>query len=270
MDTYPYTDIHAHICSYEDRSLAKAEIRYRKAAGIRTVFSAGTPKEWEYLLSMLSGEEISFGIHPWYADQHDPGECMDLYRECALIGEIGMDTLWCDVPVERQKKIFETQLQIAADLKKPVVLHTKNCESQIAEITRDFPCPVLVHWYSGDEKSLLSFLEQGCFFTLGPDTSFLENSLLLTHVPSGRLLTETDGIGAIKWAYEEAGLPVPPAQAADPASFELILRTLQAGASCYARYFCLSEEKALRQIEKNYTEFSQFQHGEPVSSPCLI
>ncbi|MBQ6369622.1 MAG: TatD family hydrolase [Parasporobacterium sp.] len=252
-----FFDIHAHICSFQDCRLAEAEIRYRRAVGIRTVFSAGTPKEWEYLRSMLPREEISFGIHPWYSDQYEPGQYQDLYRECLVIGEIGMDTLWCDVPLERQKKVFEAQLQIAADLVKPVVLHTKNCEAQIAEIIRDFPRPVLVHWYSGDEKSLAAFLELGCFFTLGPDTSLQADSLLLSHVPPDHLLTETDGIGAIRWAYEEAGIPVP-AEEKGAAEFELITRTLHAGTKCYAQRFCMSEEEALRQIEKTYTGFLRY------------
>ncbi|MBR3401855.1 MAG: TatD family hydrolase [Parasporobacterium sp.] len=252
-----FIDIHAHICSFQDRRLAEAEIRYRRAAGIRTVFSAGTPEEWEYLRSMLPCEEISFGIHPWYADQYEPGKYQDLYRECVVIGEIGMDTLWCDVPLERQKMVFEAQLLIAADLQKPVVLHTKNCEAQIAEIIRGFPCPVLVHWYSGDEKSLTAFLEQGCFFTLGPDTSFQADSLLLSQVPQDHLLTETDGIEAIRWAYEEAGIPVPQTDAAEPAPFDLISHTLHAGTECYAKRFRMSEEEALRQIETAYIGFLQ-------------
>jgi len=222
------------------------------------VFSAGTPKESEYLRSMLAREEISFGIHPWYADQYEPGQYQDLYRECAVIGEIGMDTLWCDVSLERQKKVFEAQLQIAADLQKPVVLHTKNCEARIAEIIRDFPWPVLVHWYSGDEKSLFAFLEYGCFFTLGPDTSLLTDSMLLSHVPPDHLLTETDGIGAIRWAYEEAGIPVPQTEAADLAPFDLISHALRAGTECYTKRFRMSEEEALRQIEKTFTGFLRY------------
>ena len=256
-DAVPFTDIHAHICSFQDRRLAETEIRYRRAAGIRTVFSAGTPEEWEYLRSMLPREEISFGIHPWYADQYEPGQYPDLYRECAVIGEIGMDALWCDVSLERQKEVFEAQLQIAADLQKPVVLHTKNCEAQIAEIIREFPRPVLVHWYSGDEKSLSAFLEQECFFTLGPDTSLQADSLLLSRVPQDHLLTETDGVGAIRWAYEEAGIPVPQTEAAEHASFDLISRTLRAGTACYAKRFRMSEEDASRQIETTYIGFLQ-------------
>ena len=44
----------------------------------------------------------------------------EAYSECDYIGEIGMDSVWCDIPLDIQQKRLEEQLQIAADLKKPV------------------------------------------------------------------------------------------------------------------------------------------------------
>ena len=153
VSEYVLTDSHAHICSYGDLEMAVKEIKYRKTNGIFTCFSTGTPEQWQDMQRILqaagAGEEeaeISFGIHPWYADQWNPRDWMDIYQSCRIIGEIGMDSLWCQVPLKRQQEVLEEQLQMAADLRKPVVLHTKDCEAEIAEIIKGFPCPVLVHW----------------------------------------------------------------------------------------------------------------------------
>ena len=50
------------------------------------------------------------------------------------------------------------QWQIAADLKKPVLLHTKGQEKRIAELLRGFPYHICVHWYSGTEQDLEPYL----------------------------------------------------------------------------------------------------------------
>ncbi|MBQ9031635.1 MAG: TatD family hydrolase [Parasporobacterium sp.] len=310
-------DAHAHVCSYEDPELVRQEISFRRRSRICTCFSTGTPVEWQYVTEVLTslpdhfrerkdlpgtvssdktavnfredvppakscdtavpGVWVTFGIHPWYADQFHPQDWMELYRQSPLIGEIGMDQLWCDVPLSIQREIFEVQLQIAADLKKPVVLHTKDCEAQIAEMIRDFPEPVLVHWYSGTEKDLESYLQLNCRFTLGPDTSFSENHLLLSRVPADRLLTETDGIGAVLWAYEQHGRKVKtsagsagnicrdsredcpdsrdgsPDQGEDHAGsrdnrFQLISDTLKETVRCHAAQFGLTREESRQQI----------------------
>lgn len=232
-------DMHAHLSCPE-------ELEFRKKQGVFTCFSAGTPEEWNLFWQTgaeqkgteqkgteqksigQTGEErdylVSFGIHPWYANRYDVSEVGGCLRNCDFIGEIGMDSVWCEVPLALQQDRFERQLQIAADLKKPVILHTKGQERRIAEIIRDFPGRVCVHWYSGDRKNLEKFMEQDCYFTLGPDTARLcvgtdhrltaqewntsaaENEAaqvrrqMVREIPVERLFVETDGIGAVAWA----------------------------------------------------------------------
>ena len=151
----------------------KKELDFRYQNGIATCLSSGTPAEWAYTRQFQNREGLllSFGIHPWYADQHLTEEMPEAYSECDYIGEIGMDSVWCDIPLDIQQKRLEEQLQIAADLKKPVLLHTKGQEKRIAELLRGFPYHMCVHWYSGTEQDLEPYLDLGCYFTLGPDFS---------------------------------------------------------------------------------------------------
>ena len=90
-----------------------------------------------------------------------------------MIGEIGMDSVWCRVPLADQQRELEWQLQAAEDLGKPAVLHTKGQERRIGEMIRGFKGKLCVHWYSGSLEDLKGFLEQDCYFTLGPDTAAL-------------------------------------------------------------------------------------------------
>ena len=204
-------DMHAHLSFDGERAEQEKELEFRKNQGIYTCFSTGTPVEWEQFQPWRERKEIlvSFGLHPWYADQFDLEECEGLFRECDFIGEIGMDSVWCQVPLKLQQRVLEGQLQAAADLGKPVILHTKGQEKRIGEIIRDFPGKICVHWYSGTEKDLEGYLEKDCYFTLGPDTADTCGCMrILKEVSPDRLFVETDGLSAVAWARKAETLEI--------------------------------------------------------------
>lgn len=211
-DKLSLIDMHAHLSSKSEEDL-----ELRKNSKIITCFSAGTPQEWQNIIQFHHCEEvmISFGIHPWYADRFETMECKEYFKQCDFIGEIGMDSFWCDVPIHIQKKSFEQQLQIAADLKKPVILHTKGQESLISDMIKDFTENVCIHWFSGTKHDFNRFLNQNCYFTLGPDTAALckKDDILrrrmVSEIPVSRLFLETDGIDAIAWARGTDKLDLP-------------------------------------------------------------
>ena len=63
---------------------------------------------------------------------------------CDFIGEIGMDNVWCQVPESVQRSVFARQLEIAEELHKPVLLHTKGMEREIARMLEGFSQPVCI------------------------------------------------------------------------------------------------------------------------------
>lgn len=228
MQTEVIWDMHAHLTcltnekyhnvSYEEKKLlAYEELNDRRSQNIAAFFSCGTPEEWEFMQQVIREQHmkeqevrLSFGIHPWYSDQYDPEEYRAYFGKCEAVGEIGMDSVWCEIPLAQQRKVFEKQLQIAADLQKPVILHTKGQEREIAEMIRDFPGKICVHWYSGSIQDLEQYLQKDCYFTLGPDFMWKKDGELyqymLQNIPDDRLFLETDGLDAVLWAYEEAGM----------------------------------------------------------------
>lgn len=142
------------------------------------------------------------GLHPWYADQYMVRDMEPYIRRCPVVGEIGMDSVWCQVPLMIQEQAFREQLEMACTLKKPVILHTKGQEKAIAAILKEYPNRYLVHWYSC-EKYLEEYLSLDCFFSVGPDV-WWNPAVAQTakRIPRDRILVETDGLGAVLWAYE--------------------------------------------------------------------
>jgi TatD DNase family protein len=157
---------------------------------------------------------ISFGIHPWKANsflsekrdlkiEEKISSLENYYKAASAVGEIGMDSVWCDVDLTIQKAVFIAQLEMAESLIKPVVLHTKGQEKEIAQVLRNYSVKKLVHWYSCKDY-LEEYIEQDCYFTIGPD--FKSNQALaslMQRVPIDRLLVETDGIVAAQWALRK-------------------------------------------------------------------
>jgi len=88
-------------------------------------------------------------------------------------------------------------------------------EKEIAETIAPYTVRKLVHWYSCVDYLDL-YLEQDCYFTVGPDHG--ENAAVrevIRRVPLNRLLTETDGLSAVEWAI---------GRKAEPDEIELVLR----------------------------------------------
>jgi TatD DNase family protein len=165
---------------------------------------AGTnPGEWKWLreLAATSGHILpTYGLHPWYSDQYDPAELVPYLAEATHIGEIGMDSVWCDVDLKRQRRVFIAQLDMAEQKGCPVTLHTKGQEREIAKIITHYTMPILVHWYSCADHLEL-YLKRDCYFTIGPDVKTNQAvQQVVEKVPLRRLMVESDGLAALEWA----------------------------------------------------------------------
>lgn len=149
----------------------------------------------------------TYGLHPWYADNASFKDMEPYLTVCPVIGEIGLDSVWCDVVLNVQRKILVAQLDLAEERGCPVILHTKGQEKEIARIIADYTMPVIVHWYSS-ENYLDKYLELDCYFTVGPDVHINPAvQQIAREVPLERLFVESDGISAVEWATGKAITP---------------------------------------------------------------
>ena len=170
-------DAHAHLGN-------DTEWEERTGKGILSLICATGPEEAGKLFSRLEwlkGRAVipTAGLHPWYADQYTVQDMEPYIRRCPVVGEIGMDSVWCQVPLPIQERVFREQLAMACSLKKPVVLHTKG------------------------QEYLEEYLALDCYFPVGPDAWWNPAvAQAARRVPRDRILVETDGLGAVQWAYE--------------------------------------------------------------------
>ena len=142
----------------------------------------------------------SLGIYPGDVDDVDE----DLFErnvkrmkqdECDAIGEIGLDYYWDKDNKERQKEIFERQLQLALELNKPVIIHSRDAIQDTYDLIKKYPVKGVMHCYSDSAEMAKEFVKLGFFISIaGPVTwkNAKEPLKVIKAVDVSRLLIETD------------------------------------------------------------------------------
>jgi TatD DNase family protein len=198
---YMLIDIHSHDCKTEP-----------------DVFRFCSTSDWKSMLNtgLLPGRGIGMcaGVHPWEASLWDDTDREVLRTVLSLphilmVGEIGLDKI-CKVQLERQQSIFQFQLEIAAECKKPVILHVVKAMSELLAIRKTFntiPAWIL-HGFRGGPQEAAQYLSAGFYLSFGKH----HNLESLQQCPSSRLFLETDEHGDIHDCYEaaagERGIPI--------------------------------------------------------------
>lgn len=187
-------DAHLHV--YDQQ-----ELESLLAMRMPLLCNVSNPEQYAFYKPYLHNPllHLSIGVHPWHVDTISFEQLQPYMEQHSVIGEIGMDNVWCNTSLELQKQVFVKQLDYAKQKQKPVVLHTKGQEKEILDCIRQYPNTYLVHWYSCMEY-LEDYIELGCYFTVGPDLKDEAVRQVIEKVPMDRLLIESDGLSAIAWA----------------------------------------------------------------------
>jgi TatD DNase family protein len=179
--------------------------------------SCGDPSVRE----LLVGRDF-FGMHPWEALEESKVESLKLKVDEELrallianpkagVGEIGLDRLKCrDIP-PLMREVFEAQLSLAFELRRPVVLHGAKCWGQVVSAIRgglstfqpsDFSTfqpfnlsTFLFHGFSRSDGLIPDIVRLGGFISVGPavlNDHAVNYRELVKKIPMDRLLVETD------------------------------------------------------------------------------
>ena len=139
------------------------------------------------------------GFHPENLEDM-PEDYLDGIKEylknekCVAIGEIGLDYHW-DIPRDLQKRVFEEQLRLAAELDVPVVIHDREAHGDTMELIRRYRPKGLMHCFSGSVELMREVIKLGMSIRLGGVVTFknARHSVeCAAEVPLDRLLLETD------------------------------------------------------------------------------
>jgi TatD DNase family protein len=191
-------DTHAHLDMLED---ADAAVERARSAGVKTILTVGIDRErWRRSLELAARHDdvhVILGIHPHNAAGDTT---VDELREAqqharvVAVGETGLDYYRDYAPRDRQRDVFEAQLALAADLDKPVVVHTRAADEDTVAALERHDGDVVLHCFSAPAL-LRPALEHGWYVSFAGNVTYKnapELRVAASQVLPERILTETD------------------------------------------------------------------------------
>jgi TatD DNase family protein len=142
------------------------------------------------------------GVHP-----HNAGACsashLDKIREVsrsgkiAAVGEIGLDFHYDFSPAERQREVFRSQLRLAQEIDRPVIIHSRNSGRDVIAAVEEehFTRAGVLHCFTEDWETASRMMDHGFFISFSGILTYASAGPLrqiAKKIPLDRLLVETD------------------------------------------------------------------------------
>jgi len=238
-----FSDTHCHLDFHAFDDDREAVIERSRRQGINRILNPGidieTTQKAIQLAKTYPTVYAAAGIHPHDASTWQKNTYDDLFTladqpKVVAIGEIGLDYYRDHSPRTIQRDVFRAQLELAVQLKKPVIIHCREAEQDMLAILSgwragltesDSPLqknPGVLHSFSGDGEFAGAVLRLGFKIGITGPVTFKNAHILQAVVkstPLDSLLIETDAPfltpqpqrgqrnepGYVKWVAEKIG-----------------------------------------------------------------
>ena len=220
-----FFDVHTHVqfAAFKDD---RKEVLERALKNDVWVVNVGTQRDTsESALELAEkypeGVWAAVGLHPIHADKsyHNAEELgggeaaleftsrgeefdYDYYKKLAenhkvvAIGECGLDYYRLSADTKKkQKEIFEKQIALSNEIKKPLMVHCREAFADLIEILSEQRSSVagIVHFFSGTTENAGKLMDLGFSFSFGGVLTFARDyDKVVKYIPMGRVLLETD------------------------------------------------------------------------------
>jgi TatD DNase family protein len=206
-------DSHCHLADETFASDLGDVVARAKDAGLEralVILEAGNATEAaqaDRLLELWPEVRWSIGVHPHQAHQFgdDPERAARMVREqiaampaARAVGEIGLDYHYDFSPRDVQHAVFRAQLRVARELQLPVVIHTREADTDTLAILHaegGGEVRGVLHCFTGDDALADAGLALGFFVSMAGIVTFPKAGTLretARRIPLDRLLVETD------------------------------------------------------------------------------
>jgi len=194
-------DTHAHLDACADP--AEAVVARAREAGVTRIVSIGSGLDsCRETLAIAAREENVFaalGVHPHQAAEPDAHRLDELRallddERAVAVGETGLDFYRDYAPRDRQRELFGRQLDLAGELGKTVVIHTRAASPETVDVLERFDGTVVLHCFSDPELMPVA-LERGYYVSFAGNVTYPKAEELREAarlVPPDRILAETD------------------------------------------------------------------------------
>lgn len=145
----------------------------------------------------------ALGFHPYFLDTDSPlqlNALQDLLSgvgdKCVAVGECGLDAM-IDVDMGLQEMMFIRQVEIARQMKKPLILHARKTHNRLIQLLKQykFSHGGILHGFSGSYQQAQQFIELGFSIGVGGVITYSranKTRQAVAKLPLESLVLETD------------------------------------------------------------------------------
>lgn len=202
-----FVDSHAHLADPAFAADTDEVIERARLAGARALVCIATsPRDADRAAAIAARHPgyvaYTAGLHPhdaagFEAPRDIPGLRQHLTGSAVAVGECGLDYHYDNSPREMQRHAFAQQLELAADVKRPVVVHTRDAVADTIAMVREAATTGVrgvLHCFTGPRELAEVALEAGWFVSFSGIITFprFTDDDLIRLVPADRLLVESD------------------------------------------------------------------------------
>ncbi|MGG7079107.1 TatD family hydrolase [Clostridium sardiniense] len=204
---YRIFDTHAHYDS-EDYDIDRDEVfKELKENGVIGILNCASSYDSVKLTDELTKKYDfiygALGVHPENADEltderlETIKEMIKANDKIVAVGEIGLDYYWEENPSrEIQKNALRAQMNLAKELKMPVVIHDRDAHKDTLDILKEFPeVNGVVHCFSGSVEFAKECIKLGYYIGFTGVVTFKNSKKIVEvakEIPVDRMLVETD------------------------------------------------------------------------------
>jgi TatD DNase family protein len=202
----PLVDTHAHLDGDEFAADVAQVVERAAAAGVGAIVCAGqdeaTSQKTLELCARFPALAPAVGVHPHLASSSgDLGWLDALARlpHIVAIGECGLDYHYDFSPRDVQRDVFARQLDLAAQLDLPVIIHCRESEDDILSLLRKHHATgrrAVVHCFTGSYEFGRTLVEEfDAYLGIGGALTFAKADSLrdaVARLPLEKLVLETD------------------------------------------------------------------------------
>jgi TatD DNase family protein len=199
-------DSHAHLEMNDYDNDRDDVLRRAVEGGVRQIVTIGIDALSSHKSLQLAKTYdfvyATVGYHPHNAKEVNAQVLEELARlavepEIVAWGEIGLDFYRRHSPGAQQIEAFESQLDLASSLNLPVIIHSREANSDVFEILKKRKGKVtgVIHCFSGDVQLAFSYIDMDYYISIPGTVTYKKASLVqevAAHIPLERLLLETD------------------------------------------------------------------------------
>ena len=203
-------DTHTHL-DFPDFDADRTPLLARsRALGVERMVVLGVDqRHWQRVWDLVQTDShlyAAFGLHPVYLNEHRPEHLTELrawltrldgHAQLCAVGEIGLDYFLPQLDRDAQQRLFEGQLQLAADFNLPALLHVRRSHAQVIATLKRFKLKRggIIHAFAGSREEAREYIKLGFKLGVGGAATWpqaLRLRKVLADLPLDALVLETD------------------------------------------------------------------------------